>query len=73
MPCSSQIISEMLPELHTIENCDFLKSMIQSEIIVPDVFEEKPDIVSHFPWCIMHGVWFLMSSRYLVPATPPTV
>ena len=23
MPCSSQIISEMLPEIHTIELCDF--------------------------------------------------
>ena len=26
MPCSSQIISEMLPEIHTMEKCYFLKS-----------------------------------------------
>ena len=28
-----EIISEMLPEIHTIEKCDFLKSAIHSHII----------------------------------------
>ena len=33
MPYSSRIISELLPEIHTMEKCDFLKSVIHSEII----------------------------------------
>ena len=33
MPCSSRIISEMLPENHTIEKRDFLKPIIHSLII----------------------------------------
>ena len=33
MPCSSRIISEMLPEIHTMENFDLLKSIIHSQII----------------------------------------
>ena len=33
MPCSSQIISEMLPEIHTMEKFDFLKSITYSQII----------------------------------------
>ena len=33
MPCSSQIINEMLPEIHTVEKFDFLKAMIHSQII----------------------------------------
>ena len=33
MPCSPQIISEMLPEIHTMEKCDFLKPRIHSQII----------------------------------------
>ena len=33
MPLSSQIISEMLSEIHTIEKFDFLKSIIPSQII----------------------------------------
>ena len=32
MPCSSQIINEMLPEIHTMENIDFLKSLVHSQI-----------------------------------------
>ena len=28
MPCSTRIISEMLPEVQTMENFDFLKSII---------------------------------------------
>ena len=33
--CSSRIIhvSVMLPEIYTMEKCDFLKSMIHSQII----------------------------------------
>ena len=32
MPCSSQIIlCEMLPEIHTMEKCYFLKSIIHSQ------------------------------------------
>ena len=34
MPCSARIISEMLPEIHTVEKFDFLKSMIYSQIIL---------------------------------------
>ena len=34
MPCSPQIISEMLSEIHTMEKCIFLKFMIYSQIIV---------------------------------------
>ena len=30
MPCFSQIVSEMLPEIHTMEKFDFLKSMSHS-------------------------------------------
>ena len=33
MSCSSQIISEMLPEIHTIEKCYFLKPISHSQII----------------------------------------
>ena len=33
MPCSSEVISEMLPEIHTTEQCYFLKSIINSQII----------------------------------------
>ena len=33
MPCSSQIISEMLPEIYPAEKFDFLKSIIHSQII----------------------------------------
>ena len=32
MPCSFRIISEMLLEIHTIEKCDVLKSIIRSQI-----------------------------------------
>ena len=27
MPCSSQTISEVLPEIHTVEKFDFLRSL----------------------------------------------
>ena len=33
MPCSSQTISEILPEIHIMDKWDFLRSMIHSEII----------------------------------------
>ena len=33
MPCSSQILSEMLPEIHTMEKCYFLKFIIHFQII----------------------------------------
>ena len=33
MPCSSQFISEMLPENHTEEMFDFFKLIIQSQLI----------------------------------------
>ena len=32
MPCFSQIISEMLSEIHTVEKCDFLLPVIRSQI-----------------------------------------
>ena len=37
MPCSFRIISEMLLEIHTIEKCDVLKSIIHSQIIQSSV------------------------------------
>ena len=33
MPCSSQILSEVMPEIHTMEKFGFLRSMIYSKII----------------------------------------
>ena len=33
MPCSSQLISETLPEIQTVAKYDFLKSVIHSQII----------------------------------------
>ena len=33
MPCPSKIISEMLPEIHTMEKCYFLKPIIHSQIM----------------------------------------
>ena len=33
MPFYSRVISEMLPEIHTIEKCDFLKYINHSQII----------------------------------------
>ena len=33
MPCSSRVISEMLAEIHTMENFNFLRSKIHSQII----------------------------------------
>ena len=33
MPCSSLIINEMLPEIHTMESCCFLKPVILSPIM----------------------------------------
>ena len=32
MPCSSGIIGEMLPEIHSTENCNFLEFIIHSQI-----------------------------------------
>ena len=40
MPCSSQIVSEMLPEIHTVEKSDFIKFKIHSQIIKFSVFHE---------------------------------
>ena len=34
MTCSSQIIGEVLPDIHTTENCDFLKSEKANEISI---------------------------------------
>ena len=33
MPCSSQIISEILPEIHTMEKFDFLIPIIHFKIL----------------------------------------
>ena len=34
-PCHAplEFVSEMLPEIHTLEKCDFLKPIIHSQII----------------------------------------
>ena len=34
MPCSYQIISEILPEIHTMEKVDFLKPISHSQIML---------------------------------------
>ena len=34
LPCSSQIITEMLPKIQTMEKLDFLKSISHSQIIL---------------------------------------
>ena len=34
MPCSSQIISKILPEIHIMGKCELLKSIIHSQIHV---------------------------------------
>ena len=33
MPCSTRIISEILPEIRKMEKCDFLDPIIHSQII----------------------------------------
>ena len=33
MPCLSQIISEILSDIHTMKKCDFLKPISHSQII----------------------------------------
>ena len=40
MPCFSKIISEMLPEIQTIEKFDFLKSMILSQMLLFSVLNK---------------------------------
>ena len=40
MLCSSPIMNEMLPEIHTMEKCDFLKPIIHSQIIQLSVIHE---------------------------------
>ena len=39
MPCSSRIISEMLSEIYTVEKCDFINSIIHSQMISLLVFK----------------------------------
>ena len=34
MTCSSKIIGEVLPDIHTMKNCDFLKSEKADEITI---------------------------------------
>ena len=49
MPYSSQIINEMLPEIHTVEKCYFLKPIILSQMIYFSVLyemEEKVKVIS---------------------------
>ena len=46
MPCSSQIISEMLPIIHTMEKFDFLKSTMHSQIIHFSVFHKRTTFVT---------------------------
>ena len=48
MPCSSRIISEMLhvPKIHTMEMCDFRKSLFYSQIISFSVSREFHNIAS---------------------------
>ena len=33
MPCSSRIISEMLPEIHTVEKCYFFMAVMEMKIV----------------------------------------
>ena len=50
MPCSSQIISEMLPEIHTMETFDFLKSIIHSQIILKSLFHVNHKELKMLNW-----------------------
>ena len=43
--CSSRIISEMLPEIHKMEKCDFLKSIINIQIILFSVTSGRKNLV----------------------------
>ena len=51
MPCSSQIIQEMLPEVPTMEKCYFLNPMINFQIIKFSVLQRSVDlrITKRFP------------------------
>ena len=70
MPFSTKIISEMLPEIHTTEKCDFLKSIICSQIISV-LLKKKSSVclcknllpILKSPLCIFHN--FINFHRYL--------
>ena len=58
MPCSSRIISEMLPEINTMEKCDFLKSIIHSYIILFYILHVPVIYVGAFVTCVFSwGSW----------------
>ena len=63
MPCSSQIISEMLPEIHTMQKFDFLKPILHSQIIYFSVIVE---VSPHFKTILFH-FRAIMVKKYWCP------
>ena len=55
MLCSSQIISEMLPEIHTVEKCYFLKPIIHSQ----------NNVILCFIWSSLFPLIFIVGVRKL--------
>ena len=47
MACCSRTISEMLPEIHTVENYDFIKPLIHSQITKFSVFTDSVWVKIH--------------------------
>ena len=54
IPCSFRIISEMLPEIHTLEKCDFLISIIHCQIILFSVTCIMRTIIEFFVWAAIN-------------------
>ena len=72
MPGSSRIISEMLPESHTIEKYDYLKSVIHCPIILFSLVLGRHTKVANSFLYEYHGrLWEQMSARnYLIHSIP---
>ena len=72
MPCSSPIISEMLPENHIMEMLDFLRSVIQAQMIyfsVIFVIAQSPMLT--FPSHSSRTSDMILSRKLLKKVTSP--
>ena len=63
MPCSARIVSEMLPEIHTMEKCDFRNSIIH-----PRIF--KFSVLSCFVLRVVFLVFLLSYVVFMVCGDP---
>ena len=62
LPCSCQILSEMLPVINTIETCYFLKLLIHSQIIgFSDIHVSGGGCVASFQMSIPPAMQVLLS------------